>query len=284
MGMCLRHVDFVYGLGSGQECTALRDINLEISDGEFIGLVGHSGSGKSTLIQLLDGLERASSGEILYNGKNIYDKDFSFKELRGKVGLVFQYPEHQLFETSVIQDVEYGPANLGLEKLEVELRSFRALEQVGIGEDLLDVSPLALSGGQKRRVAIAGVLAMEPEILILDEPMAGLDPAGRKEILQLLKKIHREKQITIILVSHSMDDVARYADRILVMNEGELVLDGPPRKIFHYEEELRQIGLDVPQPTALLHRLSKETTGLRSDGITVEESVDAILEWLQMHP
>lgn len=281
MGMSLRHVNFIYGLGSGQECTALQDINLDIADGEFIGLVGHSGSGKSTLIQLLNGLEKASCGEILYNDKNIYDKDFSFKDLRGKVGLVFQYPEHQLFETSVIQDVEYGPANLGLDRLEVELRSFRALKQVGIGEDLLDVSPLALSGGQKRRVAIAGVLAMEPEILILDEPMAGLDPAGRTEILQLLAKIHKEKQITIILVSHSMDDVAQYADRILVMNEGKLVLDGTPRQIFRYEEELRQIGLGVPQPTALLHRLAKETTGLRSDGITVEESVDAILEWLK---
>lgn len=279
MGMSLQHVNFIYGLGSGQEYPALHDINLEIHDGEFIGLVGHSGSGKSTLIQLLNGLEKASSGEILFNGKNIYDKDFSFKDLRGKVGLVFQYPEHQLFETSVIQDVEYGPRNLGLDQLEVELRSFRALKQVGIGEDLLDVSPLALSGGQKRRVAIAGVLAMEPEILILDEPMAGLDPVGRAEILQLLAQIHREKQITVILVSHSMDDVAQYANRILVMNDGKLVLDGPPGQVFRYEEELQQIGLDVPQPTALLHCLAKETTGLQRDGITVKESVDAILEW-----
>lgn len=278
--MCLQDVNYIYGLGSGQESVALRDINLEIRDGEFIGLVGHSGSGKSTLIQLLNGLEKATSGEILYDGKSIYAKDFSMKSLRSKVGLVFQYPEHQLFETSVIQDVEYGPSNLGLDSLEVELRSFRALKQVGIGEDLLDVSPLALSGGQKRRVAIAGVLAMEPEILILDEPMAGLDPAGREEILQLLAQIHREKQITVILVSHSMDDVARYAQRILVMNEGTLVLDGTPRQIFRYEEELKQIGLDVPQSTALLHCLARETTGLRDDGITVEESVDAILEWL----
>lgn len=281
MEMCLQHVNFIYGLGSGQEYPALHDINLDIHDGEFIGLVGHSGSGKSTLIQLLNGLEKASSGKILYNGKNIYDKDFLLKNLRAKVGLVFQYPEHQLFEMSVIQDVEYGPTNLGLNQLEVELRSFRALKQVGIGEDLLDVSPLALSGGQKRRVAIAGVLAMEPEILILDEPMAGLDPVGRAEILQLLAQIHKEKQITVILVSHSMDDVAQYADRILVMNAGKLVLDGTPRQVFRYEDELRQIGLDVPQPTALLHRLAKETTGLRSDGITVEESVNAILEWLK---
>lgn len=278
--MTLHHVSYVYGAGSTQEYTALQDINLEIRDGEFIGLVGHSGSGKSTLIQLLNGLERASSGEILYQGQDIYARDFSMRKLRGRVGMVFQYPEHQLFETSVIQDVEYGPSNLGLDPLEIELRSFRALKQVGIGEDLLDVSPLALSGGQKRRVAIAGVLAMEPEILILDEPTAGLDPVGREEILQLLAQIHREKQITVILVSHSMDDVARYAQRILVMNEGKLVLDGTPRQVFHYEKELQQIGLDVPQSAALLHCLADRTTGIRSDGITVEESVDAILEWL----
>lgn len=280
MAMSLQHVNYIYGMGTSQECHALRDIDLEIQDGEFIGLVGHSGSGKSTLIQLLNGLERASSGEIYYNGQNIYDKDYSMKTLRSGVGLVFQYPEHQLFEVSVIRDVEFGPKNLGLDQLEVELRSFNALKQVGIGEDLLDVSPLALSGGQKRRVAIAGVLAMEPEILILDEPMAGLDPAGRNEILELLAAIHREKQITVILVSHSMDDVAQYADRILVMNEGRLVLDGTPRQVFRYEEELRQIGLDVPQSTSLLHRLSKETNGLRDDGITIQESVDAIVEWL----
>lgn len=282
MGISLQHVNYIYGLGSGQEFPALHDISLDIAEGEFIGLTGHSGSGKSTLIQLMNGLEKPSSGEIHFHGKNIYDRDFSLKSLRSKVGLVFQYPEHQLFETSVIRDVEYGPLNLGLDRLEVELRSFRALKQVGIGEDLLDVSPLALSGGQKRRVAIAGVLAMEPEILILDEPAAGLDPVGRKEILGLLAQIHGENHITIILVSHSMDDVAQYAERILVMNQGKLVLDGTPRKVFQYEEELRQIGLDVPQSAALLHRLAKQSAGLRSDGITVEESVDAILEWLQV--
>ncbi len=281
MGMCLQHVNYIYETGTSRECLALCDINLEIRDGEFIGLVGHSGSGKSTLIQLLNGLEHASSGEIFFHGQDIYDPDYSMRELRGKVGLVFQYPEHQLFETSVIEDVEFGPRNLGLDQLEVELRSFQALKQVGIGDDLLDVSPLSLSGGQKRRVAIAGVLAMEPEILILDEPMAGLDPAGRDEILELLARIHQEKQMTVLLVSHSMDDVAKYADRILVMNEGKIVLDGTPRQVFQYEDELRQIGLDVPQSTALLHRLSRETKGLRTDGITVQESVDAILDWLR---
>lgn len=280
MSLILNHVNYIYGMGSGQECQALHDINLEIKNGEFIGLVGHSGSGKSTLIQLLNGLERASSGEIYYDGQDIYDKDFSLRSLRRKVGLVFQYPEHQLFESSVIQDVEFGPKNLGLDQLQVELRSYQALKQVGIGEDLLDVSPLTLSGGQKRRVAIAGVLAMEPEILILDEPMAGLDPLGREEILELLADIHRSKQITIILVSHSMDDVARYANRILVMNQGKLVLDGPPMKVFHYEEELREIGLGVPQSTALLHQLAKKTEGLREDCITVEETVESILDWI----
>ena len=280
MSLILNHVNYIYGMGSGQECQALYDINLEIKNGEFIGLVGHSGSGKSTLIQLLNGLEHASSGEIYYDGQDIYDKDFSLRSLRRKVGLVFQYPEHQLFESSVIQDVEFGPRNLGLDQLQVELRSYQALKQVGIGEDLLDVSPLALSGGQKRRVAIAGVLAMEPEILILDEPMAGLDPRGREEILELLVDIHRSRQITIILVSHSMDDVARYANRILVMNRGKLVLDGPPMKVFHYEEELRKIALGVPQSTALLHQLAKKTEGLREDCITVEETVESILDWI----
>lgn len=280
MSLILNHVNYSYGVGSGQEHQALCDINLEIKDGEFIGLVGHSGSGKSTLIQLLNGLERAGSGEIYYNGQDIYDRDFSLRSLRKKIGLVFQYPEYQLFESSVIQDVEFGPKNLGLDRLQVELRSYRALKQVGIGEDLLDVSPFTLSGGQKRRVAIAGVLAMEPEILVLDEPTAGLDPLGREEILELLADIHRNRQITIILVSHSMDDVARYANRILVMNQGRLVLDGPPAKVFHYEEELRKIGLGVPQSTALLHQLAGKTEGLRSDCITVEDTVESILEWI----
>lgn len=280
MSLILNHVNYIYGMGSGQECQALYDINLEIKEGEFIGLVGHSGSGKSTLIQLLNGLERAGSGEIYYNGQDIYDKDFSLQSLRRKVGLVFQYPEQQLFESSVIEDVEFGPKNLGLDRLQVELRSYQALKQLGIGEDLLDVSPLTLSGGQKRRVAIAGVLAMEPEILILDEPTAGLDPLGREEILELLAEIHKNKHITVILVSHNMDDVARYAGRILVMNQGRLVLDGAPAKVFQYEEELRSIGLGVPQSTALLHQLAQRTDGLRENCITVEDTVESIADWI----
>lgn len=280
MSIILQDINYIYGVGTGQETQALKDINVQIGDGEFIGLAGHSGSGKSTLVRLLNGLEKASSGTIYYNGQDIYDKSYSMRELRGKVGLVFQYPEHQLFEASVIQDVEFGPKNLGLDSLEVEMRAFQALRTVGIGDELSDVSPFALSGGQKRRVAIAGVLAMEPEVLILDEPMAGLDPGGRDEILSMLDRLHQEKKITIILVSHSMDDVARYAERLLVMNKGELVLDGTPRQVFQYEEELERIGLGVPQATRLMHRLAKEAKEIRSDCITVEESVDAIAEWL----
>lgn len=281
MSIELKNVNYIYGIGSGQEKRALKDINLKIGDGEFIGLVGHTGSGKSTLTQLLNGLEKATSGDIYYNGQNIYDKSFNMRELRGKVGLVFQYPEHQLFETSVIADVQFGPKNLGLDNLDVELRSYEALKLVGIDEELIDTSPFALSGGQKRRVAIAGVLAMQPEVLVLDEPMAGLDPAGRDEILSLLKKLHQEKNLTIILVSHSMDDIAQYADRVLVMNHGELILDGKPRSIFEYEDELEKIGLGVPQATSVIHQLRKVGIHIDKECITAEESAQAIYEVLK---
>ena len=265
MAMILEHVNYSYGVGTGKEFHALKDINLQIGDHEFIGLVGHSGSGKSTLIQLMNGLLRATEGTIYWDGQDIYDKSFSMRSLRGQVGLVFQYPEYQLFAESVIVDVEY--------------RSYEALKQVGIGENLLDVSPLSLSGGQKRRVAIAGVLAMAPKLLILDEPMAGLDPSGREEMLTLLSKLYEERQISIVLVSHNMDDVAKYADRILVMNEGELVLDGVPKKVFHYQDELEQIGLGVPQMTHLIHRLEKETGCRLGDAITLEEGLPLIEQW-----
>ena len=281
MSIRLENVNYIYGEGTGQEKWALKNINLTLHDNEFVGIVGHTGSGKSTLTQLLNGLEKPSSGQIFYNEQDIQGDGFSKKELRQKVGLVFQYPEHQLFEVSVIKDVEFGPRNLGLTNLEIEKRSFDALKQVGISDDLLDVAPFALSGGQKRRVAIAGVLAMQPEVLILDEPTAGLDPAGRTEILELLQKLHRERNISVILVSHSMDDVARYAERILVMNQGELVLDGAPEKVFRYRKELREIGLDVPQSTNILYELRDRGMDLDVNGITPEQAAQHIADYLR---
>ncbi len=281
MSIRLENVNYIYGEGSGQEKWALKNINLTIHDREFIGIVGHTGSGKSTLTQLLNGLEKPSSGTIYYNDEDIQADGYERRKLRQKVGLVFQYPEHQLFEVSVIKDVEFGPRNLGLSNLEVEKRSFDALKQVGLSDDLLDVAPFALSGGQKRRVAIAGVLAMQPEVLILDEPTAGLDPAGRTEILELLKKLHEENNITVILVSHSMDDVARYAGRILVMNQGELVLDGEPQKVFRYRDELRKIGLDVPQSTNILYELRDRGMAVGTEGITPEQVAECIADSLR---
>ena len=281
MSIRLENVNYIYGEGSGQEKWALKNINLAINDREFIGIVGHTGSGKSTLTQLLNGLEKPSSGTIYYNDEDIQADGYERRKLRQKVGLVFQYPEHQLFEVSVIKDVEFGPRNLGLSNLEVEKRSFDALKQVGLSDDLLDVAPFALSGGQKRRVAIAGVLAMQPEVLILDEPTAGLDPAGRTEILELLKKLHEENNITVILVSHSMDDVARYAGRILVMNQGELVLDGEPQKVFRYRDELRKIGLDVPQSTNILYELRDRGMAVGTEGITPEQAAECIADSLR---
>ncbi len=281
MSIRLENVNYIYGEGTGQEKWALKNINLTLHDNEFVGIVGHTGSGKSTLTQLLNGLEKPSSGQIFYNEQDIQGEDFSKKELRQKVGLVFQYPEHQLFEVSVIKDVEFGPRNLGLNNLEIEKRSFDALKQAGISDDLLDVAPFALSGGQKRRVAIAGVLAMQPEVLILDEPTAGLDPAGRTEILELLQKLHRERNISVILVSHSMDDVARYAERILVMNQGELVLDGAPEKVFRYRKELREIGLDVPQSANILYELRDRGMDLDVNGITPEQAAQNIADYLR---
>lgn len=281
MSIRLENVNYIYGEGSGQEKWALKNINLTIHDREFIGIVGHTGSGKSTLTQLLNGLEKPSSGMIYYNDEDIQADGYERRKLRQKVGLVFQYPEHQLFEVSVIKDVEFGPRNLGLSNLEVEKRSFDALKQVGLSDDLLDVAPFVLSGGQKRRVAIAGVLAMQPEVLILDEPTAGLDPAGRTEILELLKKLHEENNITVILVSHSMDDVARYAGRILVMNQGELVLDGEPQKVFRYRDELRKIGLDVPQSTNILYELRDRGMAVGTEGITPEQAAECIADSLR---
>lgn len=279
MSITLQNISYTYGKGSSDEKQAIKNINLEIKEQEFTAIVGHTGSGKSTLIQLLNGLEKATEGSVYYNGQDIYDKNFSMKTLRSKVGLVFQYPEHQLFESSVIRDVEFGPRNMGWTDLQVEINAYQALKDVGIGEDLLDVSPLALSGGQKRRVALAGVLAMQPEILVLDEPMAGLDPASRRDIFELLSKLHQERNISIIFASHSMDDVAEYAKRVIVMHEGKIVLDGTPRKVFQYEKELEQIGLGVPAATKLMHQLRARGVMVDDSCITVQESVQEIYKW-----
>lgn len=258
MSIVFDHVNYIYNPGTVFEKKALDDINLTINDGEFIGLIGHTGSGKSTLIQHMNGLLKPSSGTIYYDLKDITDGSMPLKELRNKVGLVFQYPEHQLFEATVSKDVMFGPGNQGLDNLTKEMRSFEALKAVGIDENLLDVSPFDLSGGQKRRVAIAGVLAMKPGCLVLDEPAAGLDPAGRREILDLISKIHREQGITVILVSHSMEDVAEYVDRIIVMNDSTIAMDGTPNEVFTHADELVSMGLDVPEITRLFIRLKSE--------------------------
>ena len=277
MAIIVDHVNYIYGQDTEQAIHALKNINLQIPDGQFIGVIGHTGSGKSTLMQHLNGLMKATSGTIYYNGQDIYDKDYKLKDLRGHVGLVFQYPEHQLFETDVFSDVCFGPKNLGLEKKEVELRAFDALRKVGFPEELFYASPFELSGGQKRRAAIAGVLAMKPDVLILDEPTAGLDPKGRDEILTTVKKLQTETGMTILLVSHSMDDVAEYVDRIIVMDHGEVAYDGTPREVFSHVEELEEIGLAAPGVTYIMHDLKKAGFAVDENATTVEEAADSIM-------
>ena len=280
MSIQVKHLNQIYSQGTAFEQQALKDVNLEIEDGEFIGLIGHTGSGKSTLIQHLNGLIRATDGDILYNGVSIYSEGFKMKELRSKVGLVFQYPEHQLFEADVFSDVCYGPRNQGLSEEEVKERAKEALQAVGFPENFYTQSPFELSGGQKRRVAIAGVLAMEPEVLILDEPTAGLDPKGRDEILDLLKSLHDGKKLTIIIVSHSMEDMARYVGRIVVMNYGEKVFDGTPKEVFRHYRELEAMGLAAPQITYVVQELRARGVDIADDITTIEEARDAILALL----
>lgn len=280
MSIILDHVNYVYGADTPLAVHALNDVCLKIPDGQFIGIIGHTGSGKSTLMQHMNGLIRATDGHIYFNGEDIYDKDYDMKKLRSKVGLVFQYPEHQLFEVDVFSDVCFGPKNQGLSKEEVEERAREALTQVGLDEKLWQQSPFELSGGQKRRVAIAGVLAMHPEVLILDEPTAGLDPKGRDEILDEISALHRDRHMTIILVSHSMEDIARYADRIMVMNHGEKVFDAPPKEVFRHYKELEAIGLAAPQITYIVQGLKEHGVPIADDITTVTEARDAILHLL----
>lgn len=281
MSIIVDKLSYVYG-DEAHQVQALQNISVTIPDGQFLGIIGHTGSGKSTFIQHLNGLIKASSGSIFYNGEDIYDKDYNIKQLRSKVGLVFQYPEHQLFEAEVFQDVCFGPKNLGLDRKQTELRAFTALRQVGVPEDLFYVSPFELSGGQKRRVAIAGVLAMEPEVLILDEPTAGLDPKGRDELLDQLAKLHKERNMTIILVSHSMEDVANYAERILVMDKGRILFDQTPKEVFSHRKELEEIGLGVPQVTYLMQQLKGRGFPVAADVTTVQEAKTELLKYFQI--
>lgn len=272
MPIILDKVSHIYGEDTTMAVKALDKISLVIPDGQFIGLIGHTGSGKSTLVQHLNGLMRATSGNIYFNGQDIDESDFDKKMLRSKVGLVFQYPEHQLFETDVFSDVCFGPKNLGLSKKEIELRAYEALKLVGLEDEYFYQSPFDLSGGQKRRVAIAGVLAMKPDVLILDEPTAGLDPKGRDEILDQILKLKVETEITVLLVSHSMDDVAKYVDRIIVMNQGSILYDDIPKEVFKHYQELEAIGLAAPQVTYIMKELRDHGYDVSDEITTIEEA------------
>ena len=277
MALILDKVNYTYEAGSGFEKHALKDVSCAIDKGEFIGLIGHTGSGKSTLIQHMNGIIKATSGNIFFDGEDIYDKDYDMRKLRNKVGLVFQYPEHQLFETDIFKDVCFGPRNQGLSEKDVQLRAFEALRLVGLEENLYYQSPFDLSGGQKRRAAIAGVLAMRPDYLILDEPTAGLDPKGRDEILGHIRKLHDETGIAVILVSHSMEDVARYVDRIMVMNQGQLIYADKPRNVFAHYKELERVGLAAPDVTYIMNELRDAGLDVDTDAITIEEAKESIL-------
>lgn len=280
MSLKLEHVTYTYNPESVYETHALKDVNLEIPSGQFLGIIGHTGSGKSTLIQHFNGLMRPTAGTVYYKDENIWQEGYSLKQLRSQVGLVFQYPEHQLFEADVLSDVCFGPKNLGLSEEEAKERAVAALRQAGLKEKYYTSSPFDLSGGQKRRVAIAGVLAMNPEVLILDEPTAGLDPKGRDDILDQIAYLHDERKITVILVSHSMEDIARYVDRILVMNQGQKAFDGTPKEVFTKYKELETIGLAAPQITYIMHDLYDAGLAVDTQAITIEEAKESILNVL----
>ncbi|MBR7090190.1 MAG: energy-coupling factor transporter ATPase [Lachnospiraceae bacterium] len=276
MPLILDHVSQVYNADTETPVRALDDVSLVLPEGQFIGIIGHTGSGKSTLVQHLNGLMLPTSGNVYYNGRDIADKDFNKKELRKHVGLVFQYPEHQLFETDVFADVCFGPKNMGLSKKEAELAAFDALRKVDFPNELYYASVFELSGGQKRRAAIAGVLAMKPDFLVLDEPTAGLDPVGRYEILDMVSALHKESGMTIILVSHSMEDVARYVERVIVMDRGKVAFDDTPREVFTHGEELEAMGLGIPESTRIARMLKAKGIGVDPDVLTVTEAADSI--------
>lgn len=278
----IKDLNYVYSPGTPFEKTALKNINLEVEQGEFIGLIGHTGSGKSTLVQHLNGLIKPTNGDIIIEDINISENKVNLKSIRQKVGLVFQYPEYQLFEDTVYKDIAFGPRNLGLSEEEIHKRVKDSMEIVGLDyEDLKERSPFELSGGQKRRVAIAGVIAMNPKVLILDEPTAGLDPRGRDEILGEIHELFKKEAITIILVSHSMEDVAKLVDRILVMHNSQIVMDDEPREIFKRADELEEIGLGIPQITSFMRAYKAQGNDVRTDILTVEEAKDEILKYLR---
>ncbi|MCI5568651.1 MAG: energy-coupling factor transporter ATPase [Lachnospiraceae bacterium] len=281
MSIKLENVSYIYEKNSAYSTEALKDVSLEINDGEFIGMIGHTGSGKSTLIQLFNALLRPSSGTILYDGKDIWANDFNRREFRFNVGLVFQYPEYQLFETTVLKDVCFGPKNKGLSEDECIVRAKEALKAVGMPEEFYSRSPLEMSGGQKRRAAIAGVLAMDPKVLILDEPCAGLDPRGKRDILDMLSVLRKDKGMTIILVSHSMEDVAGYADRLIVMSNGTKAYDGTVKEVFSKYKELEKIGLAAPQVTYVMNGLKSRGLDVDTSAVTIEEAKQSILNALR---
>jgi energy-coupling factor transport system ATP-binding protein len=278
----IKNLSYVYNPGTPFEKRALDDVSLSIKEGEFIGLIGHTGSGKSTLVQHLNGLMKPTSGEIIIDGESLSDKSTKLKNIRQKVGLVFQYPEHQLFEETIYKDIAFGPKNLGLHQNEVDERVKHAMELVGLDfEELKERSPFELSGGQKRRVAIAGVIAMKPKVLVLDEPTAGLDPKGRDDILDEIRKLYEKENITIILVSHSMEDIARLVNRIFVMHRGKLSMDGSPREIFGRSDELEGMGLGIPQITKFMKKFKASGHAVKDDVLTIEEAKVEILKYLR---
>ena len=277
MQLQLENVNYVYEPGTAFEKKALTDINLGFEKGEFVAVIGHTGCGKSTLIQHLNGLVKPTSGRVLFEDEDINAPNYNRKALRGKVGLVFQYPDHQLFEESIYKDVAFGPSNFLTDKEEIDRRVRTALEMVGIPEEDYEKSPFQLSGGQKKRVTIAGVIAMQPEVLILDEPTAGLDPVGRDEILESIRKIHRETNCTIIWVSHNMEHVARFAERIIVLGGGKVIYDDIPKRVFMKYKELERIGLRAPEVTYIMHRLASAGVAVDTNCIRVSEAADNLL-------
>ena len=281
MEIRIEHLNYIYNPGTTYEKKALEDISLVIGNGEFIGMIGHTGSGKSTLIQHMNGLIKASSGRVLIDGEDIAQAGYPLRELRCKVGLVFQYPEYQLFETEVLTDVCFGPKNQGLSLDEAKERARAALRSVGVDESYEDRSPFNLSGGQKRKVAIAGILAMEPQVLVLDEPTAGMDPRGRDEILELLKQLHEERKITVILVSHSMEDVANYVDRIIVLDEGKILYDDEPARVFTHVKELERVGLAIPQVSYVMSDLHERGWDVDPSATTINDAAEQILKALK---